>query len=505
MLVAIQFLVTIASVFVISRVCPQISLSQRWFSGLEFCLPPDEDAIKRFAAPPKKKGGKKQVFYTTNRKLVLRVAQIEDGYLREHIYFEDCEVMVMGLVCVVLNVVIASVWSCTQQYLSSSMCLFSLLIASGLCIKVGSSMMAQISFNWDTQQVRVLSIVLGVSAAVLCFFILQLPDTVLDFGLGKGYTDLSAQINNYVRRHIAFNGSHIFLDFNGQNAFAHSESGPDYFEDLVTPATFQALLSVFAGFLTCILFFPALRLARCHHDLLRSHKAPFYTSLSMLSLLLPIIVIISFIKPLWRDAIIVLSSAPFSTLDFTTKEALTSHQEGLISFTEQSLQNGRFYMVVFICVLRLLLLRPYLQSFLDAAIPWAERLMSDTQRETIGKRIQIKMMEIYAYVCFTAAQLLYPILLLLYFAFLLKFYGELDLGFCSTLSAIGRSAKIELVMENIFVANGPSATTTAHQMATFLTPALLRSVFSFLCWWCTSSWFALSLVGLLFDRGSPPH
>eukprot|EP01102_Stenamoeba_stenopodia_P010951 TRINITY_DN3343_c0_g1_i3.p1 TRINITY_DN3343_c0_g1~~TRINITY_DN3343_c0_g1_i3.p1 ORF type:complete len:441 (-),score=40.12 TRINITY_DN3343_c0_g1_i3:217-1539(-) len=439
-------------------------------------------------------------------------------------YFEDCEVMVMAFVCVVLNVVIASIWSCTQQYNSGSMCYFSLLIAAGLCIRVGSSMMAQLSFNWDTQQVRVLSIVLGISAAVLCFFILQLPDAVLDFGLGKASTDFTVQINKYIGRHVAFNGSHIFLDFNGQNAFAHTELGVDYFEDLVTPATFQALLSIFAGFLTCILFFPALRLARCHHDLLRSHKTPFYTSLSMLSLLLPIIVIISYIKPLWRDAIVVLSSASLSSLDFSSEEVLTSHQEGLINFTEQSLQNGRFYLLVLICSLRLVLLRPYLQSFLDAAIPWAERLMSDVQRDTIGKRIQIKMMEIYAYVCFTAAQLLYPILLLLYFALLLKFYGELDLGFCSTLSALGCSFKIDVVLENIVSAlpsnTFSSATSTGtllhspptHNPATYhnpatllLTPALLRSLFSFLCWWCTTSWFALSLVGLLFDQGSPPH
>jgi hypothetical protein len=131
--------------------------------------------------------------------------------------------------------------------------------------KIGSSMLTQISNSWETQQVR-LSIIIGVSASILCFFFLQLPDAVLEFGLSKGYAELAYQVNTWFHRHFV-SSSRVMA--NGEVA--------DIFQEIISPTTFQALLSLFAGYLTSILFVPALRLARCHHDLLRSHKAPFYT------------------------------------------------------------------------------------------------------------------------------------------------------------------------------------------------------------------------------------
>jgi hypothetical protein len=129
-------------------------------------------------------------------------------------------------------------------------------------------MLTQISSSWETQQVR-LSVILGVSASVLCFFFLQLPDAVLDFGLSRGYADLAFQVNTLFHRYFVSSSKTL-----------RSGGGTiptDVFQEIITPTIFQALLSALAGYLTSIMFVPALRLARCHHDLLRSHKAPFYT------------------------------------------------------------------------------------------------------------------------------------------------------------------------------------------------------------------------------------
>jgi hypothetical protein len=171
------------------------------------------------------------------------------------------------------------------------------------------------------------------------------------------------------------------------------------------------------------------------------------------------------------------------------------------------------------------------------------------------------MMEIYAYVCFAATQLLYPTLLLLYLAMLLKMYGDLDLGFCRSLANIGLNSPPSsslisscqsllqdpsfqhhqqlLILQqqqqeqqhlanlkggaggimsqldgvdlslgefstNVGSGSGSGSGVGNLTLLMVLTPTLLRSVFSFLCWWCTSICFTLSLIGILFDRGSPP-
>ena len=39
-------------------------------------------------------------------------------------------------------------------------------------------------------------------------------------------------------------------------------------------------------------------------------------------------------------------------------------------------------------------------------------------------------------------------------------------------------------------------------IATILTPEFVRAVFSFLSWWFITSWFSLSVVGIIYERST---
>jgi hypothetical protein len=69
-----------------------------------------------------------------HRSLLCDNIKIEDGYLREHIFAEDYELLVLGFVCVILNFVIAGILGCVQQEKQPYLGLYSLLLATFMCM-----------------------------------------------------------------------------------------------------------------------------------------------------------------------------------------------------------------------------------------------------------------------------------------------------------------------------------------------------------------------------------
>jgi len=157
-------------------------------------------------------------------------------------------------------------------------------------------------------------------------------------------------------------------------------------------------------------------------------------------------------------------------------------------------EGTRFYLLVTICLLRLYLLRPYMQSFLATAVGWAELLLSDTQSKERGRNIKYKILGIYSYLCVATVQILAPSLTLLSLAFLLKSRGLVEvelIPFCS---------KFGIGLDSVTQPSVPTPTNSESINNIIFTQLFYKGVFSFLTWWFLLSWFVIACFALIYER-----
>jgi len=157
---------------------------------------------------------------------------------------------------------------------------------------------------------------------------------------------------------------------------------------------------------------------------------------------LPVFVIVFWIKPLARDVIVTPGAAATDILAGMYEHSPPLHASmptacsrfsadlqanAPLSVTDEAFDAFRFWLLLGVCALRLYLVRPYLQAYLYTAVSAAELILERNQRD-MWVQVQRKILGIYAYVCVCATQLVAPTFLLLFFSLALKAKGGLSFG-----------------------------------------------------------------------------
>jgi len=277
---------------------------------------------------------------------------------------------------------------------------------------------------------------------------------VFDFDIEAAFTEFTTNLN-------------IILKDNFQaKRMAFQTKNPELlvFSRIEIPNTiFCVVLSFAASGLAGLLFFPAFRLARSHHEMKKYTPQAYQSILSYVSFILPIFILIFWIPALFRDWIVPKY------------------------FSIEGFETFRFYMILLICLLRLILLRPYMRSFLATSVGWAELLLSDTNSNERGFNIKYKIIGIYQYLIVAAVQILSPNLLLLIFALILKLKG---MASYQILGSLCDPSQFKMFLDY----QPPSP------LPNLFSKTFYHEIFSFLVWWFIFVWSSVACFALLYER-----
>jgi len=317
-----------------------------------------------------------------------------------------------------------------------------------------------IYFRTDEGGERILCIVFGLFFLVVAMAVLITPDNVLDFGFEEAYADFTAAADSFFEKQ------------------GLESTGP------ISLMTVRILLALVCSLFGALLTFPGLRLARMHTDAMRhAHEQPVKQLLLLINMILPLAAALAWVRPLAR-------------------EPLARYGVG-----DECFEIVRIAIVLFVCIVRLSIVRPHLQAHLNMAHDRVVALRREPGRIT-ATELQKLVVRVYYYLCVVALQYLAPLVVLLFTVLMLKTLGDVSvcrvIGYNVTTSV--PNARSE--------PSSPVATpqsyfydiySTALQFSQILVslrqifvPSCFRCLLSFMSWWLCSTWFLTSSFGLIY-------
>ncbi|KAM5237969.1 transmembrane protein 161A [Ctenodactylus gundi] len=247
----------------------------------------------------------------------------------------------------------------------------------------------------------------------------------------------------------------------------------------------RVVLAVVGSVLGAFLTFPSLRLAQTHRDALTmSEDRPLLQILLHTSFLSPLFVLWLWTKPIARDF---LHQAPAGE----TPSSLLS---------DSAFDSLRLWVLVALCLLRLVVTRPHLQAYLCLARARVEQLRKEAGRIE-AREIQQRVVRVYCYVTVVSLQYLTPLILTLNCTLLLKSLGGYSWG-------LGPAAPRSFTSSAASDVPLSSGEDEAQQMAagiaaalrSLVTPLFLRGLLAYLIWWTAACQLVCSLFGLYFHQ-----
>lgn len=244
-------------------------------------------------------------------------------------------------------------------------------------------------------------------------------------------------------------------------------------------------LAVLGSLLGAFLIFPGLRLAQTHQDALTlSADRPLLQLLLHTSFLSPLCTLWLWTKPVARDF---LYQAPMRNMTFSVP-------------SEEAFDSLRLWVLVVLCLLRLVVTRPHLQAYLCLAKARVEQLRKEAGRIE-AREIQQRVVRVYCYVTVVSLQYLTPLILTLHCTLLLKTLGGYSWALSPTPHPLAPAQPSETL---ISVDPADEAQQTAAQVAGILggllTPLFLRGVLAYIIWWTAACQLLSSLFGLYFHQ-----
>ena len=200
----------------------------------------------------------------------------------------------------------------------------------------------------------------------------------------------------------------------------------------------KLLLAIMASIMGGLMIFPCFRFAQMHQDALSTARGrPLYRTLYHLNYILPLVVITMWIVPV-------------------TRIPLTTGDPPLL--TDQWFDVCKIMLLIATCMLRLSLLWPYLQAYLEIAKYKVQAIKLTKERVSLVQ-VQKKVVYIFKFLCTVALQHVTPVILLL----------TLTLLYQIAHSRQGSPYSIGIGM--------------------------CEGCFSFLCWWLNFSWIVATTCG----------
>lgn len=286
----------------------------------------------------------------------------------------------------------------------------------------------------------VFTAVFGVSA----MGILLIGEDVLEFGLDATYLNLTDKI------------AAMFMDSDATLIVG------SYFPRWL----FRASLAVPATFLSTVLVFPGFRFAETHFDALRATKNPLLKLALQLNYVSPAVCLGLWFRPLGSGLIAADGSVHLYVTD-------VPYEAFKVSF------------VMLAAVLRLLLYRSYLQSYLNIPKKRVEQLKKEDGRITVFE-LRKRVGSIFSFLPSAAVQYVGPPLLLLTVSALLAW---------SSLSPDANPKQ-----ESAAVAGATDDGGYRLKGLEVLSTSVYRGCFSFICWWLCFVNFVASGFGSAMRR-----
>ncbi|XP_068693083.1 transmembrane protein 161B-like [Montipora foliosa] len=312
-----------------------------------------------------------------------------------------------------------------------------------------------VSAYWrgDDTGERSICLVFGMFFFVVAMAVLVIDESLLDFGLDKGYESFSEKVSEFMKKQ------------------GISSSGP------APKWVFKLFLAVASALLGAFLSFPGMRLANMYLDsLYYCRESRIMLILLHFNFLAPFFLVFLWVTPIVQGPLMAGSWHG----DFSSKDAQPI-------LTEKGYHNLRFILLLLFCGLRLSLVWRHLQSYLDMAHDRIEKMKKETGRIS-NVDLQRKVARVFYYLSAAALQYLAPTILLLFSVLILRTLGCEDWNS----NPVGASR----IQYSALISN--STREAALSLRGVLTPVLFQGVMSYMVWWLCTAWLITSVFGVVY-------
>ncbi|XP_069746621.1 transmembrane protein 161B isoform X1 [Narcine bancroftii] len=479
--IGVQLVVTMVMASIIQKITPHYSFA-RWLlcnGSLQWYQHPTEEQLQVLAGKQQKAKSKKERKYNGHIEnkpvtvpkdinLHLEARSITEMDTQVLHYFSEYQWLVDFTVSATIVYIITEVYysltnPCNEMNISIVWCLLVLTFIFKILFSLTTHY-----FKVEEGGERSVCLTFGCFFFVKAMAILIVTENYLEFGLEAGFAN--------------FSGSAMqFLEKQGLQS-----QGP------VSKLTFKMSLAILCAFIGAFLTFPGLRLAQMHLDALNFAKEKLTQTLLHMNFLSPLIMVLLWVKPITKDYIM---NPPLG-------------QENIPLMSETTYDSLRLWIIVFLCVLRLALIRQHLQAYLNLAQKSVEQMKKEAGR-IITTDLQKMVARVFYYLCVIALQYVAPIIMLLHTTLLLKTLGHHSWGLLSESSYVSPKEIIEAsnsVKSSTLVANENKKLTVAQitmaldGLQNVFTPLFFRGLLSFLTWWIAACLFSTSLFGLFYHQ-----
>lgn len=420
----------------------------------------------------KKGGGKNNTQSDTftiprSTEIFLDTAKVEAiDLVSLHFYSDFQWLMEFGLCSLVVYMITEvyyAFWPKNELNISMLWCLLVVIF----CFRILISQ-AAVYFKSEEGGERILCVTFGFFFLVLAMGILVIDEKILEFGLEPGYQNFSE-------------GAESFLKQQGIDS-----QGP------ITLMTFKIILAIICSITGALLTFPGLRYAKVHLDTLNYVKeSPFKQALLHLNFIMPLVIILLWVKPVGRDII-----------------CAKNWQVNFKLLHEDAFEVVRLSLIVLLFVLRLVLMPPHMQAHLNLAYEHVQRMKKETGRIS-NLDLQRMIARVFYYLCVVAIQYILPCLLLLFMVFLQKTLGNYSWSDLAGENAHnyfeGKSMSAQAMFTERGKSTGDAVSDTTAQftwavsnLRQVFSPTWYRGLFGFLTWWMTTAWFTSTTFGLYY-------
>ncbi|KAK7457287.1 hypothetical protein BaRGS_00039259 [Batillaria attramentaria] len=480
-----QFVFSLGMFSFLQKLSPFFSFG-RWMlsSRLVRYLHPTDEELKQLAGIPTSGGkgkGRRQDFrkmmnnpkdesfqVPRNLPIQLDTAKVEAIDLVQLQFYSEYQWLMDFSLCAVIVYVLTEIYYViSQHHIEFNASVLWCLLTIVFCFRV---LMTQGAIYLRTEEggEKVLLFTFGFFFLVMSMGVLVVGDGVLEFGLEEGYRNFSEGAVEFLKR---------------QGVESH---GPISF------ITFRIILVCLCTAIGTLMTFPGLRLAKLHLDSLKYHKESIILQILLhINYMLPVVVILLWVKPVARD--VLCGGGMF----FGNRYLFDTQFDSL-----------RLIIVVALCIIRLLLMPIFLQSHLNMAHEKVERMKKESGRIN-SLELQKMVARVFYYLCMVAVQYIAPILLLLFFTFLLKTMGGYSWSavFGDTVADMFSGYQRPHRRSSAPVMNNTAGSileTAAHFSVTLadlravFTPVWYQGLFSFFLWWVCAAWFACTSLGVMY-------
>lgn len=475
-ILGIQFVISFTVALFMQKLSPYYSIA-RWImcNGLYRFLHPTNEALKtlagRVVVKPQK--GKRNLesrkqssngTYSNQRSIEtftipcnldvnLETAKIEEVDLYSQHRYEEYRWLIDVSFCallVYLCIEIAAFWRKDVRAQEFNLSLVWCFMVVFFAITELASLTAAYWHGEDSGE-RSMCVSFGLFFLILAMGILVVDESILEFGLENGYRTFMQNLTLCME----------------ELGFTTRDPPPLW--------SFKLVLAFFSGVFGALVGFPGLRLANMYVDgLLYRENQRHWQILLHGAFLSPIVPILAWVRPIARNNLI------------PTGKSVDSDAW----LTDENFAKARMFAVLSVCLLRFVITREALQSYLNMANERVRKLKKETGKIT-NIELQSKVARIFFYLSTVALQYLAPIVLLLFLS----------------LSWLSVDANASMPAKDIFTSTANNSTLFAEGTKyvlvlrrIFYCGDLIKGLISYFTWWTLLTSLSTSLFGVCYLR-----